>query len=80
LDEEDNEIKDNGNVAMSRRRMMENSILARNGVLYGKPELPECQASQMLAKHNAASNAEVCDVPELSLGCQDLEDLLPINS
>ena len=43
---------------------------------YGKPE---CQASQIFAKHVAASDAEVCDVPELSLGCQDLEDLLLVS-
>ena len=35
------------------------------GVSYGNPD---CQASEAFAKHIAASNAEPCDVRDLSLG------------
>lgn len=39
----------------------------------------DCQACQALTKHVAVSNAEVYYVPELSLGCKDLETLMKVS-
>ena len=40
---------------------------------------PDCQACQAFTKHVMASDAEVYYVPELSLGCKDLENLLKVS-
>ena len=48
------------------------SFAHSDSIIYGNPD---CQASEAFAKHIAASDAEPCVVPDLSLGWQDPENL-----